>query len=142
MIIRKLEKSDMEQLANLYEQFWGVKSDVSKMICQFEILERENNHILLAAEKDGLIIGSVMGVVCKELYGDCSSFLVVENMIVDKCFRRNGIGSKLLSKLESMARSLQCSQMILVTEADRPDACNFYEKYGFQKNSRGYKKKI
>lgn len=142
MTIRTLEKSDLENLAYLYEQFWGEKSDISKMICQFDIIERENNHIFLVAEKDGLLIGSVMGVVCKELYGDCSPFLVVENMIVDKPFRENGIGTKLLSELESTAKKLHCSQMILITEADRHDACNFYEKYGFEKNKKGYKKKF
>ena len=141
MIIRKLEKSDMEQLACLYEQFWGEKSDISKMICQFDIIERENNHILLVAEKDGLIIGSVMGIVCK-LYGDCSPFLIIENMIIDRHSRKIGIGSILLSELESIAKNLHCSQMILVTEEDRYDARNFYEKYGFQKNNKGYKKKI
>ncbi len=112
------------------------------MICQFDILEREDNHIFLVAEKDGMLVGSVMGVICKELYGDCKPFLVVENMIVDKHVRKNGIGGQLLFELESIAKKRHCSQMILVTEADRQDACNFYEKHGFQTHNRGYKKKL
>ena len=83
-----------------------------------------------------------MGIVCKELYGDCNPFLVVENMIVDKSSRHKGIGTLLLHELERLAKERYCTQMILVTENDRIDACNFYEKYGFSKNNKGYKKKL
>ncbi len=142
MVIRNIKQEDMAQLALLYEQFWGDKSDVEKMENEFEVIAKENRHIILAAEKDGKIVASVMGVVCRELYGDCKPFLAVENMIVDNPYRRSGIGYRLLSELESKASALNCTQMILVTETDRVDACRFYEKYGFNKNNKGYKKKL
>ena len=142
MRIRTLEKSDMKRLAALYRQFWNEQSDAEEMEKQFDIIQRENSHLLLAAEEDGLLIGSVMGVICKELYGDCRPFLVVENMIVDYSGRRKGVGSALLSELEKMARLRECTQMILVTEMERFDACGFYESFGFQKNNKGYKKKL
>lgn len=142
MKIRKLEKNDMKRLAGLYEQFWHETSDVSKMEAQFDVLERENNHILLGAEEEGTLIGSVMGVVCKELYGDCRPFLVIENMIVDGADRRKGVGRVLLSEMEKQAKEWDCTQMILVTEIGRRDACCFYEAFGFHKNNKGYKKKL
>lgn len=83
-----------------------------------------------------------MGIVCRELYGDCRPFLVVENMIINKQHQRKGIGHLLLLELEKYAKIQNCTQMILVTEKDRLDACGFYEKYGFSKNNKGYKKKI
>ncbi len=140
--IRKLKKSDLSRLAHLYEQFWGEPSDIAKMERQFDIIEAENTHILLVAEEDGEVVGSVMGIVCRELYGDCRPFLVVENMIINRQSRRKGIGGLLLSRLEETARARDCTQMILVTEADRTDACGFYMKYGFQKENKGYKKKL
>ena len=142
MKIRKLEKNDMKRLAGLYEQFWHETSDVSKMEAQFDVLERENSHIILGAEEEGVLIGSVMGVICKELYGDCRPFLVIENMIVDGAGRRKGVGSALLSEMEKQAKERHCTQMILVTEIERSDACGFYEAFGFQKNNKGYKKKL
>jgi len=39
---------------------------------------------LLSAVENSLLIGSAMGVICGELYGDCRPFLVLENMIVEK----------------------------------------------------------
>ena len=142
MKIRNLIKSDLPQLSKLYEQFWGEKSDILKMEEQYSIIESEHSHIILVAESNNIIVGSVMGIVCNELYGECRPFLVVENMVVDKNFRRQGIGTVLLKELETAAKKLNCTQMILVTESDRTDACSFYEKYGFQKNNKGYKKML
>lgn len=142
MKVRNLQKGDLEKLSYLYEQFWHDRSDVEKMERQFDIVKDDKDYIFLAAEQDGAVVGSVMGVVCKELYGECRPFLVVEDMIVDKPFRRSGAGRALLSELEARARALDCTQMILVTEMGRTDACAFYENYGFSKNNKGYKKKI
>ncbi|NCA66666.1 MAG: GNAT family N-acetyltransferase [Clostridia bacterium] len=142
MIIRDLMQQDVSQLSLLYEQFWGDKSDLLKMKNELSIIKNENRHIILVAEINEKVVGSVMGIVCRELYGDCKPFLIVENMIVNKEIRRSGVGKGLLSELEKRAKNINCTQMILVTESDRIDACCFYEKYGFQKNNKGYKKKL
>ena len=142
MIVRKLENKDLVQLSVLYEQFWGEISDITKMEQQYELMQKENTHIVLVCEEQEKIVGSVMGIICRELYGDCRPFLVVENMIVDKAYRRKGIGHGLLRELEKLAIERNCTQMILVTEKDRTDACGFYESYGFAPNTTGYKKKL
>ena len=142
ILIRQLEKRDLPQLADLYYQFWGDHSDVDEMEKQLDLTQAENTHVVLVCETDGVIIGSVMGVVCRELYGDCRPFMVVENMIVDQAHRRSGVGRQLLRELENAAKERNCTQLILVTEKDREDACAFYENYGFSKNTTGYKKKV
>ncbi len=142
MIIRELTKEDIPALADLYRQFWSESCDLQKMTVSFEQIHAAGNHILLCAQEDDKLLGSVMGVVCQELYGDCRPFLVIENMIVDSLARRKGVGKALLTALEQQAKARNCTQMILVTEKDRLDACAFYEYYGFQKNTTGYKKKI
>ncbi|SFG16794.1 GNAT family N-acetyltransferase [Sporolactobacillus nakayamae] len=142
MIIRKMNANDLPQLAALYRQFWNEESNVDKMRAQFEKVNRQKTHILLSAIADHRLVGSVMGVVCAELYGDCRPFLVVENMVVDQATRRMGVGTHLLGELEKQARVRKCTQMILVTETDRSDACHFYETYGFSRDTKGYKKKL
>lgn len=141
-MIRELLITDLPALAELYFQFWEEESDISQMEKQFEIIKKDNRHILLVYEENGKVIGTVMGVVCRELYGTCRPFLVVENFIVDKNHRRKGIGKLLMNELERKARERNCTQMILVTEKDRADACGFYLSYGFQTNNAGYKKKL
>ncbi len=113
------------------------------MVAQFEKLDRLQTHILLSATDQRKLIGSVMGIVCEELYGDCRPFLVIENMIVDREYRKSGIGKALLKELEDRAKQRNCTRMILVTETDRADACAFYEACGFHPSSaKGFKKKI
>ena len=142
MIIRKLEKADLVELAGLYQEFWGDFSDIVAMEEQYNLMQAENTHIVLVCEAENKVVAAVMGVVCRELYGDCRPFMVVENMIVEKMYRRKGVGHKLLNGLEKAAQSRNCTQMILVTEKERIDACGFYEKYGFSKNTTAYKKRI
>lgn len=142
IVIRDLVQNDLSQLSSLYKQFRDEESDVVKMEEEFLKITEENKHIILVAEMNHKIIGSVMGVICRELYGDCRPFMVIENMIVDNDLRRSGLGQKLMFELEKRAIKNNCVQMILVTEAGRTDACRFYEKLGFQKGNKGYKKKL
>lgn len=138
-----MERADIPQLAALYRQFWGEASDEEKMCAQFDALRGRDTHILLSAEEDGRLAGSVMGVVCAELYGDCRPFLVVEDLAVAPAFRRRGVGRALMEEVARRARERRCTQMILVTESGRADACAFYEAVGFHPTAnKGYKKKL
>jgi len=143
MIIRQLIIEDIEPLSKLYYQFWNEDSDAQKMKDKFTQLQNNNAYIFLCAVENEKIIGSVMGIVCEELYGDCMPFLVAENMVVDNTFRKKGIGKALFEELEKRAKGRGCTQIILVTETERKDACGFYESTGFHPTAnKGYKKKL
>lgn len=143
MEIRPMKIEDIPNLAALYRQFWNEDSCVEKMSAQFLKLQSSSTHIFLAATEQGHLIGSVMGVVCEELYGQCRPFLVVENMIVDTDHRKKGGGKALMTELQQAAIDRGCTQMILVTETNRLDACRFYESVGFHPlANKGYKKKL
>lgn len=142
MQIRNLNREDLPQLAALYHQFWNEDSDISAMQKKYEELKARDAYILLAAEIDGRVAGSVTGIVCDELYGSCCPFLVVENVIVDQSFRRKGVGHALMCALEQEAKKHGCSSMQLVTELSRRDACAFYESLGFSTDKKGFKKSL
>jgi len=143
MQIRALTVDDMESLSRLYYQFWNESSDVRKMKASFHAMQSDGAYILLGAEEEGELIGSVMGVVCRELYGDCSPFLVLEDMIVDRQCRNRGVGKLLFGELKKQAISKGCTQIILVTDSSRTDAQRFYESVGFHPTAnKGYKKKL
>lgn len=143
MDVRDINENDLSQLAELYRRFWNEESDIKAMKEQFRNVSGKDTHILLCAAEDEKLLGSVMGVICEELYGDCRPFLVIENMIVHENARRRGIAASLLRELETRAKERNCTQMILVTELDRNDACGFYESNGFRRGvSAGYKKKL
>ncbi|AGF56050.1 GNAT superfamily N-acetyltransferase [Clostridium saccharoperbutylacetonicum] len=112
MIIRKMQFEDIPRLAILYKQFWNENSNIKKMQKQFEKFQHYDTHILLCATEESKLIGSVMGIVCEELYGDCRPFLVIENMIIDKNYRKKGVGKALFLDLESIAKERNCTQII------------------------------
>ncbi len=67
-------------------------------------LKDNSNYIFLAAEIDGAIAGTVMGVICSELYGECRPFMILEDLVVDKDSRKKGIGKALVKNLEQEAK--------------------------------------
>lgn len=143
MIVRDMTGDDIPQLEKLYRQFWGEESSIETMNKQFDKLLKTESHIFLSAVENGELIGSVMGVICEELYGDCRPFLVLENMIVDKNHRNKGVGKALVSELEKIAANRNCSQVIFVTERSRVDAVNFYESAEYSSQTHvGFKKKL
>jgi len=138
-----MKTSDIHALSKLYYQFWSEESDIQKMKGKFAKLQSDRAYILLCAVEDDKLIGSAMGIICEELYGDCEPFLLLENMVVDNDYRQKGIGRALFAELEMRAKANDCTQIILVTEADREDACGFYESMDFHKTAhRGFKKKL
>lgn len=143
MMIREMIADDIPELAQLYKQFWNEDSCIETMYKQFNKFRESDTHIVLSAVENERLIGSVMGIICEELYGSCEPFMVLENMIVDSNYRNRGVGKALISELEKIAANKSCTQIILVTETSRIDACNFYESAGYSpKTQKGFKKKL
>ncbi len=143
MKIAELTELDLEGLAKLYKQFWGEESSLEKMLTTFRRLRINPNYIFLVAKLDGCLAGSVMGIVCEELYGECKPFMVVEDVVVDTNHRRQGIGSQLMRELEQCASTRGCAYIIFVTEQDRTTAHRFYESLGYSSDKyKGFKKRL
>ena len=111
--IVELAEDDLEELAGLYKQFWGEESDVARMRAVFRRLADNPDYIFLGRRHDGHIVGSVMGIVCEELYGQCQPFMVVEDVVVDRDHRRQGVGRALMEELERRAAGPQQAGMLL-----------------------------
>jgi len=143
MKTERLTENDLTPLAELFRQFWGEKSSLEKMRLTFARLATNPAYILLAAKQNDRLVGFAMGIICEDLYGDCKPFMVIEDLIVDKNQRRNGVGSALMGELEKYAIDHDCCQIIFVTEAERTEAHRFYKSLGYEFESyKGFKKRI
>ena len=131
MKIAALTEQDLPDLAQLYRQFRGEESSLERMRETFRRLKKNRNYTLLGVREGGRLVGSVMGILCEELYGRCRPFMVVEDVIVDQAHRRRGIGSSLMGAIEQEAIRQNCSYIMLVTDADRLEAFRFYEHLGY-----------
>lgn len=143
LTINRADDNDLPEIARLYEMFWGDVTDLNRMKSKFDKCNNDKNYHLLVAKIDEKIVGTIYAVICDELYGECKPFLVMEDLIVSKEYRRRGIAKALLSSIEEIGRNNECSQIQFITEADRIDAVSFYEKMGYNsKMNIGFKKKI
>ncbi|MDJ0722521.1 MAG: GNAT family N-acetyltransferase [Desulfobacterales bacterium] len=143
MQIERVTIAALPRLAELFQQFWGEIASRDAMQATFKRISANPAYILLAARQAGRLVGFVMGVVCEDLYGDGRPFMVMEDLIVDKGQRRQGVGQALMEALEKTAIERNCGQIIFVTEANRTDSIRFYQSLGYDAGAhRGFKKNL
>ena len=143
MKIRKLKVEDLEGLAKIYKGFWNEESCLQDMKLAFNKINEDPNYIVLNAFENKQLVGTIMGIICHELYGKCNPFMVIENFIVEEIYRRKGIGKALLENLENIAKKKRCNNISLVTETFRKKSQKFYESQGYSKGThKGYKRII
>ncbi|EEG78650.1 GNAT family N-acetyltransferase [Dethiobacter alkaliphilus] len=138
-----MSASDIAGLAVLYKQFWGEESSSQLMTQKFKELQNNPHYIFLSAVEGNRLVGSVQGIICEELYGECKPFLVIENLVVDRQRRRQGVGRSLIAEMEKAAIKHGCYQVLFITENHRTEAVNFYSSLGFRKDThKGFKKQL
>ena len=61
-----------------------------------------------------------------------SCYVVLEDLVVDKALRHQGIGVALLTWIEQQTRSAGCRQIYLESGITNHDAHRFFERHGFR----------
>ena len=140
--VHHLSECDLNGLKTLYDNgFKGMNSDPEKMIANYNLIKNNENYIILCAKYNDKIVGSIIGIINIDFKGECKPFMVIENVIVDENYRRQGIANNLMNTLENIAMDRNCSYMILVSGTHRIAAHKFYESIGFNgDNVSGFKK--
>lgn len=147
-IIEYISKYD-EQIKDLLVELQNYLIDIDDWHTQVMLPEyREGNFqmdikkvntqegkIYLAIEND-LIIGLIMGVVedkdeVDKLTNDCAKTGSVIELIVKNNIRGNGIGKKLLEKVEEYFKSINCKRINIEVFGPNKKGLNFYEKNNY-----------
>ena len=141
--IKKVERTDLENLSLLMEELSGKKSKNNLIEKNLELISKNDNYILLGARINGKLLGTLMGIICYDLVGECRPFMVIENVIVSHSSRDSGIGKKLMIEIENIAKIRKCSYIFFVSSSRRRDAHKFYESLGYEPDKvKGYKKHL
>ena len=82
-----------------------------------------NSLYLLTARSGSKLVGLLRAV------GDGLTIIYIQDIIVLKSFRRQGIGKKLVN--QTLKKYENVRQILLLTD-EQPDTIMFYEKVGFQ----------
>ena len=143
-MIRKAEKSDIAQMAEIYEELHlthcEIRSDFYKappadfypdaLEKQFET---DNNHIIVD-EESGIITAYAIFFVFEK--GDAICFdmkrCFVDQFAVRSSFRRKGVGTQLMDYIKSFARKENCTALDLGVWHENATAMDFYKSFGFK----------
>lgn len=128
--VRRAKASDALVIEALYRELVP-SSPVSVLPEQVAKLESSATSYLLVAESSSDVLGVLLLTICPDAMYHCQPFALLENLVVSKISRGRGIGTHLVAEAQRIARELDCSKMLLLSNAHRTDAHRFFSSQGF-----------
>lgn len=119
--------------------------DISKLVIQLkdnakikqishwirEILDYPNSSFLVAFTSEHKAVGMAILIIYPLIEGYNKGWL--EGMVIDKNYRRRGIGEKLVKRALIQAKKKRLKSLNLTSKPERIGANNLYKKLGFEK---------
>ena len=139
IVFRCPNHKDVEAMSALLEQLFSIEADFNFDFDRhkkgFQLLLRKGaSACVLVAEYAGKIIGvCTMQILVSTAQG--SYVGLIEDMIIDKEFRSQGVGTKLLSSMQNIAKEKGLTRLQLLADINNKDAIGFYEKENWQTTS-------
>lgn len=137
MVIERMRPEHTSQVLALQQTLVPFALSAAHAESLYKTLQHSDDYYLAVAREGDTILGTVTGILCHGLGDD---FLVIEDFVVEPSRRGQGIGTKLMQKMDDFAVSRNCTYAILVSSGFRKDAHRFYEKTGFLDDVRGFRK--
>ena len=140
-VIRWATEKDIPRILDLYEELTEEKQSVAIETINSvfaEIVSIPNQEFLVADEND-YVVGSLFLQIVPNLSHGARPWAVLENMIVDSRFRRQGIGRRLLEYALDCSRQAGCYKVQLLSNKKRLEAHKFYRIMGFEDSALGFR---
>ena len=149
MRIRSATQDDLEQIVGIYvmDPLVGDHQPASIEIDEayrevFTQIDEDPNQLLLVAEHQGEITGTVQVTCIQYLLGRLIKTAVVEALFVHPDHVNNGIGTLLMKEAEKWAKKNNCYSVRLTSNRKRAEAHRFYEKLNYVDDHLAFKKII
>ena len=133
--IRRARLSDAEGIAALTKQL-GYDADASAVADRLRRLLAKSAQQFLVADHDGRTIGWIHMLVAE--YVEADAFVVIGGLVVDREYRKQGIGRRLLTHAEEWAVANGCAVVRLSSSLTRTGAHAFYERAGYTRLKTQY----
>ena len=140
--IRRARISDVGELARLTAQL-GYPADTKAMEDRLQrIVSSPIDCLLVAEDSVGQVTGWIHGVRIQLLESEYR--VEIGGLIVDEQRRRNGIGRRLVTELESWARESGVAELGVRCRVEREESHRFYESLGLRatKTQRVFRKSL
>lgn len=137
--IRPLKENEISEWFRLRKKLWDQLTDDEHKVEMMDIYEHSATQLVLMAkyEYEDKLVGFLEASV-RPFVEDCSTDHVgyVEGWFVEKQYRRNGIGRRLVRSAESWARSKGCREMASDAEMGNDLSLTAHLNLGYEETSR------
>jgi GNAT superfamily N-acetyltransferase len=105
--------------------------DMDTLRLTWENIQTIHGLAYVVADCDDRIVATCCLMVVPNLTRECRPFGIVENVVVDKAWRRQGLASQMLEFVKGLARQKRCYKLMLMSGIHREEAHALYVKAGF-----------
>ncbi len=127
MHFREFSLNDYDAVRALWQQYpdeLGIgRSDTREELAK---KQRHDPGLFLVAEENGRIVGTVIG-------GFDGRRGIIYHLAVDRGFRRQGLGRRLMVEIERRLAERGCLRAYLLVKPENLQALEFYERHGWER---------
>jgi GNAT superfamily N-acetyltransferase len=128
--VRPARMSDADDVARLTVEL-GYDTDTASIARRLSHLLSRPDQQFFVADSAGRVVGWVHVLISE--YVELDPFVVIGGLVVDRAYRRKGIGRLLMQHAEEWAKENGCSIVRLWSTISRTGAHEFYEELGYAK---------
>ncbi|MCU0951519.1 MAG: GNAT family N-acetyltransferase [Burkholderiaceae bacterium] len=145
LAVRRAVRGDLPRLLELLadddlgRNREGVGSTDPVYAQAFDAIDRDDNQLLLVAERDSRVIGMLQLTFIPGLSRRGAWRAHIEAVRVDSSLRSRGIGGWLIAQALGAARARGCRMAQLTSDKRRTQAHAFYGRLGFVASHEGFK---
>ena len=142
--IRQAATSDFAALLRLLDQMdesmyrGRGRAGEGDLRALYEAILAHPDQRLLVAEDGDQLVGSAHLMLLRHFRRKLSRSAVVEGVIVDREYRRAGVGAALMRAAAEAAREAGCYKLDLTSNLARTGAHRFYSRLGWKRSHYGY----
>ncbi len=137
-MVRAAKKEDLKDLLFLYQQLFpeeDYRNTQAYIRTWAEILNDKKIKCFIAY-KESTAVASCLITIIPNLTRNQRPYAVIENVVTDKNYRRQGYGKSVMEKAVEYAEAQNCYKIMLMSSSARKESHKFYEKIGFDGNSK------
>lgn len=136
IVVRQLTAADLHRLVKMDEAITGrARREWLERRLRLA-MEETDIRISLGAEKDGMLVGALMGAVHFGEYGVLEPVAVLDTVLVDPSFARSGVATEMFARFLETLRALRIARVRTEVDWNDIDLISFFGKSGFKPVAR------
>lgn len=132
VVIRNLRPDDCSRLVAIDEQITGRSRRVWYEGKLKRALEESDVRVSLGAESKGMLVGAMLAAVHFGEFGLTEPVAVLDTVLVDPTFERQGVARALFGQLMLNLRGLRIERLRTEVAWDNHELVSFFAKMGFR----------